>query len=49
MAATIAEGLTLAYGVFLVGLFAYKVLRPQARRSRKLRKSIAPYKGADLR
>lgn len=43
MAATIAEVFTFAYGLFLVGLFAYKTLTPQARRSRKLRKRISWY------
>lgn len=40
MLATIATIGTFAYGAFLVGMFAYKTLRPQARRSRKLRKRI---------
>jgi preprotein translocase subunit YajC len=43
MFATIMEASTFAYMLFLAGLFTYRVLRPQARKSRKLRKRIRQY------
>ncbi len=43
MFATILTAGTLAYMVFLVGLLAFNTLRPQARRSRKLRKRVGWY------